>query len=187
MSRPEEQPAPVGPDPEAGAGPVSGSGEGDLLGRIASFLAGHTTLSLATIGDDGEPAVAAIFYAHDAALNLFFLSELRTAHGRNLAARPIVAGAIQDDGQDWRTIRGLQLRGRAEPVAATGLPHAMAVYGRKYLFLASLFAGADGPGILRGPLARARFYVLRPAWLRLVDNTVSFGHKEELILDRSGA
>ena len=39
--------------------------------------------------------------------------------------------------------------------------------------------GAGGPGVLDGPLAQARFWVLRPKWIRLIDNTVRFGFKEE--------
>jgi len=151
-----------------------------LHARVAAFLEMHTTLTLATVGDDGLPAAAAVFYAHDADLNLYFLSEAHTRHGRNLTVTPQAAGAIQADGQDWRSIRGLQVRGLASLVPASGIPHAAAVYGRKFAFLGALLAGAEGPGVLAGPLARARFWVLRPTWFRLVDNTVSFGFKEEL-------
>jgi hypothetical protein len=45
-----------------------------------------------------------------------------------------------------------------------------------------LDGAASGPAVLRGPLASSRFYVLRPAWIRLIDNTQGFGHKEELHL-----
>lgn len=153
-----------------------------MQARIVAFLAEHTTVTLATVGADGAPAAAAVFYAHDADLNLYFLSEERTQHGQNMLAHPEVAGAIQADGQDWGAIRGLQLRGQATVASGAELAHAAAVYGRKYAFVAALLAGAQGPGALAGPLARARFWVLRPAWFRLVDNTVRFGFKEELNL-----
>ncbi len=152
---------------------------GDVRRRLAAFLAAHTTLTLATVGSDGAPAAAAVFYAHDDALNLYFLSEERTRHGQNLLANGRVAGTIQADGQDWRAIRGVQLTGRAAPVTGSELAHAVAVYGRKYAFVAALLAGAGGPGVLAGPLAQARFWVLRPEWFRLIDNTVRFGFKEE--------
>jgi len=154
--------------------------------RIARFLAAHTTMTLATVGSDGAPAAAAVFYAHDDALNLYFLSEERTQHGQNLLANPPVAATVQADGQDWRAIRGVQVRGTAGLVAPGELAHAAAVYGRKYAFVATLLAGSGGPGLLglpstlAGPLAKARFWVLRPSWLRLTDNTVRFGFKEEL-------
>jgi hypothetical protein len=157
----------------------------DVQARIAAFLAGHTTLTLATVGPDGAPAAAAVFYAHDDALNLYFLTEERTQHGQGLLANPQVAGTVQDDGQDWRAIRGVQVAGRAAPVTGGELAHAAIVYSRKYAFVAGLLAGSSGPGVLVGPLAKARFWVLRPAWFRLIDNTVRFGFKEEWRADHA--
>jgi uncharacterized protein len=151
----------------------------ELRSRISGFLESHTTLTLATVGDDGLPAAAAVFYAHDAELNLYFLCEERTRHGQNLITTPQVAGTIHADGQDWKSIQGLQVRGLASLVPAAGFAHAAAVYGRKFAFVAALLAGAEGLEVLAGPLARARFWVLRPTWFRLVDNTVSFGFKQE--------
>jgi len=171
-------------NPPVSAQDLLGSEPSDpLRGRIAAFLAEHTTLTLATVGADGAPAAAAVFYAHDAGLNLYFLSEERTAHGRNLLADARVAGTIHADGQDWRGIRGVQVRGQARLAAGTELVHGAAVYGRKYAFVGALLTGGGRPGVLAGPLARARLWVLQPAWFRLVDNTVRFGFKEELVLN----
>jgi hypothetical protein len=156
----------------------------ELSERIAAFLAAHTTMTLATVGPDG-PAAAAVFYAHDDAFSLYFLSEERTEHGRNVLAHPQAAAAIHADGQDWRVIRGLQVRGIVRPVATGSLAHAAAVYGRKYAFVAGLLVASGGPGLLSsgsmlaGPLAKARFWALQPSWFRLIDNTVRFGFKEE--------
>ncbi len=161
---------------------VNHAGKEAVRARIATFLAEHSTVTLATVGADGAPAAAAVFYAHDADLNLYFLSEERTQHGQNLLANPDVAGTIQADGQDWRRIRGLQLRGRATLASGVALARAAAVYSAKYTFVAALLAGGGGPGVLAGPLARARFWVLRPTWIRIIDNTVRFGFKEELVL-----
>jgi len=162
------------------------SGSSDLRDRIAAFLAGHTTVTLATVGPGGRPAAAAVFYAHDSDLNLYFLSEDRTQHAENLMANPWVAGTIHADGQDWRSIRGIQLQGTAEITSATQAARAAVTYAAKYAFVGALLGGAGGPRALAGPLARARFWVLRPTWFRLVDNTVKFGFKEELTLGGEG-
>jgi uncharacterized protein YhbP (UPF0306 family) len=154
----------------------------ETRGRVLTFLREHTTLALGTTGETGLPAVAAVFYAVDADLNLYFLTEERTEHGRNMLAHPQVAGAVYADGQDWRAIRGLQLKGRAQIVTGSALPLAIKTYAARYAFVAPLLAGQAGPAALTGPLARARFWVLRPAWFRLTDNTVRFGYKEELRL-----
>lgn len=153
-----------------------------LRERIAAFLAEHSTMALATVDADGVPSAAAVFYAHDRGLKLYFLSEERTRHGQNLLRCPTVAATIQADGQDWRDIRGLQLRGTAGVLTGAEVAHAATCYGRKYAFVGALLAGRAGPDVLTGPLARARFWVLRPTWFRLVDNTVRFGFKEELTL-----
>ena len=164
---------------------IATRGAGDLKERIVSFLTQHTTLSLATSGSGGAPAAAAVFYAHDASLRLYFLSEERTQHGMNLARNPAVAGTIHADGQDWREIRGLQVRGVVAPVPSADLATAALHYVRKYAFVAALLAGDGGAIALAGPLARARFYCLRPRWYRLIDNGVRFGFKEELALPES--
>jgi uncharacterized protein YhbP (UPF0306 family) len=158
------------------------SSDAALRAQVAGFLAAHTTLTLATIGAEG-PSAAAVFYAHDVALTLYFLSEDKTHHAQDLRGDPRAAATIQTDGQNWRDIRGLQLRGRAEPVPAPAMAHAAAVYGRKFAFVGTLLAGAEGSAVLTGPLARARFWRFVPTWFRLVDNTVRFGHKAELHLE----
>lgn len=150
--------------------------------RILAFLREHTTVALATTGEAGAPAVAAVFYAADEDLNLYFLTEERTEHGRNMLANAQVAGAVYADGQDWRGLRGLQIKGRADIVTGAALARAIKTYGARYAFVASLLAGQGGPATLSGPLARARFWILRPAWFRLTDNNVGFGHKDELRL-----
>ena len=39
----------------------------------------------------------------------------------------------------------------------------------------------DGPLELAGPLAESAFYVIEADWLRLIDNTLGFGHREEQV------
>jgi uncharacterized protein len=165
---------------KSSAGLADAEHPGDVGGRIDAFLAAHTTLNLASVDESGLPAAAAVFYAHDEAFRLYFLSELRTQHGQNLLANPAVSGTIQADGQDWRTISGLQLSGRASLVKSTiQLVRVAAIYGRKFPFVRPLLEGMKGEKVLSGPLVRARFWVIQPTWFRLVDNTVRFGFKEE--------
>jgi len=160
----------------------------DLRKHIADFLAAHTTMTLATGGADGAPQAAAVFYAPDDELNLYFLSEPTSRHARNLTAVPRVAATIQADGQDWQQICGLQIEGMAALVEDVGeMAHAAQVYAARFDFLAGLLTGTgEGAPALVGPLVRSRFYVLRPRWLRLIDNRVHFGYKEELWLGQRG-
>jgi hypothetical protein len=102
----------------------------------------------------------------------------------NLARESRAAATIQADNQAWQTIRGLQIEGTALMVEGLAeLAQAARTYAARFEFLRALLGGEDGgPATLRGPLASSRFYVLRPAWIRLIDNTQGFGHKEELRL-----
>jgi len=73
------------------------------------------------------------------------------------------------------------LEGRAR-LAAPGAEEdqAIAAYLTKYPFVATAQGGAtDGALELAGPLANSRFYVIETDWMRLIDNTLGFGHREE--------
>jgi uncharacterized protein len=156
----------------------------DLRNRIHAFLAEHNTMTLATGETGGAPQAAAVFYAADEALNLIFVSSPNSRHSVNLARQPRAAATVQADNQDWRSIQGLQIEGTAHMVeGAVELARAVRVYAGRFDFMRGLLGGDNGgPAVLRGPLASSRFYILRPVWLRLIDNTRGFGYKEELHL-----
>ncbi len=158
------------------------------LERVKSFLDAHSTMTLATVGPQGEPQAAAVFYAADERLNLYFLSSPTSRHSQNLLRDARVAATIHADGQAWQAIRGVQIEGAVELVEeVTTLAQAARTYAGRFDFVRGLLDdGDDGPVVLRGPVANSRFYVLRPAWIRLIDNTLGFGHKKEWTLDDDG-
>ena len=163
---------------------LSGGSTEPLKARIRAFLAAHNTMTLATLGLDGAPQAAAVFYAAGNDLCLYFLSSPRSRHSENLLAQPRVAATVHADGQAWQVIQGLQIEGRARPV--TGVretAQAARVYANRFEFVRGLLDGADGPTTLAGPVATSRFYVLHPRWIRLIDNALGFGHREELSLE----
>ena len=155
----------------------------DLLVRILAFLDAHTTLTLATVTEDGQPQAAALFFTHsraaDGGLTFYFLSDLTSRHCLNLARQPLCAATIQADAQDWREIRGLQIEGQAEPVRGRESARAARVYTRKFSFLGQLLHGGEGPAELATLVTRCRFYKLTPHWMRLIDNRQGVGHKLE--------
>jgi len=154
----------------------------ELRPRLLAFLYRHDTMTLATIGPAGEPRAAAVFYAADDNLDLYFLSDPDTRHGRNLAREPRVAATIQADGQDWQEITGLQIEGTAEVVeGANEIARVTRLFAERFDFLREFPADGDavGPPELQGPLADSLFYVLRPTWIRSIDNKRGFGHHEE--------
>ena len=155
------------------------------LEQVKAFLDAHSTMTVATVGSAGEPQAAAVFYAVDGHLNLYFLSSPSSRHSQNLQRDARVAATIHADGQAWQAIRGVQIKGSVELVEDVAmLAQAARIYAGRYDFVRGLLDdGCDGPVVLRGPVASSRFYVLRPAWIRLIDNTLGFGHKKEWTFD----
>jgi len=146
--------------------------------RIGAFLAAHNTLTLATVGADGQAHACAVFYAAGPDLALYFLSEPKTLHARHIGEGPLmIAATIEDNNQDWISIRGLQIHGLARPCTGEDADNARTLYAARYPFV-------GGVQTLAGPLARARFYQITPSWFRLIDNTLGFGHNEELNIGR---
>ncbi len=147
-------------------------------GQISAFLAAHNTLTLATVDDRGLPYAAALFYAEDTDLNIYFLSEKKSAHSRHIAISPWVAATIQDDSQLWQEIQGLQLHGRAELLTGTARLAAITIYVQKHPFLKPMLRGKQCLAALSQVVSNASFYRLQPCWLRLIDNRKGFAHKE---------
>jgi uncharacterized protein len=144
-----------------------------LTQTIHNFLATHNTLSLAMTGAEGQPHACALFYAAGLDLTLYFLSDPKTDHARFIEAGAQVAATIEANNQDWNSICGLQLHGFASPCReADEKKTARAIYAARYPFVAKAET-------LAAPLARACYYRITPSWIRLIDNTRGFGHKEE--------
>jgi len=147
--------------------------------RILAFLREHNTMTLAT-ECEGEPYAADLFYANDG-FTLYFVSEPSTQHARNIASNPRVAVTIHAHHADWRTIQGLQLRGRCELIAgAMDSARAMAIFAARYPLLGDL---TRAPQVIAEALAKVRVYRVIPDWARWIDNTRGFGYKEEIYLE----
>lgn len=142
--------------------------------HVLDYLRAHRVMTVATIGPEG-PAAAAVFYASEG-LDFCFLSAPDARHSRNLRAEPRVAVTIQEDYADWRGIRGVQLIADARELAGEEESAARALYAAK--FPGILDGQPEGSGIPRA-LAKIRWYGLRATWVRFIDNSRGFGHREE--------
>jgi uncharacterized protein YhbP (UPF0306 family) len=143
---------------------------------VAGFLDGHNTMSLAT-SRDGEVYAASLFYASDG-LTLYFLSNPDSAHSVNISLDPRAAVTINKDHSDWKTVRGLQIKGRVYEVPESEEEWARKIFEKKYPFLAGLLGNLE---LFRGDRGIS-FYKVVPETVRLIDNTVHFGYRAELDL-----
>lgn len=147
----------------------------EMIGKIVAYLGGLTTITLATVDESGAPCAASAYFAGDERLNLYFLSDRKTLHGTNMLRDPRVAVTAHGEHQEWKELKGLQLRGEARPVTLTEFPTAAACYVKKFPFAAAGIGAAD----LSKAIKAATVWVFRPSWGRYIDNAVSFGFKEE--------
>jgi hypothetical protein len=141
-----------------------------------AYLAGHNVLSLATFGPEG-PWSAAVFYASEG-FTLYFVSSATTRHGRNLAADPRAASTIQEDYDDWRDIKGLQIEGRVERVPDAEKARVAGLYAEKF----PATRPDRAPPEIAAALARIGWYRLVPSRVLFIDNARGLGHREEVPL-----
>lgn len=156
---------------------------GPLRARIVEMLRAHGVATLATSGPDG-PWAAAVFYASSPGLDLVFVTDPGTRHGRNLAASGRASAAIQAEVIGWSDIRGLQLEGSAVRIPDPQRSEAMAIYLDRFPDIRRLQEAPRDEaerGIARR-LAAIALWRLSPTFIRLIDNRERFGWKQELRL-----
>jgi uncharacterized protein YhbP (UPF0306 family) len=151
------------------------------LQAVQAYLAAHNTMTVASSSGD-IPWAAAVFYVADANLDLYFKSAPDTRHMMQVDDNPLVAATIQDDGQAWESIRGLQLLGTCTWVEDTAIRRIDRLYEERCPFLAELDQDSanENERILAERLRRTPYVQLRPQFIRLIDNSLGFGHKIEI-------
>ncbi len=132
-----------------------------------------STLALSTCNPLGEPHVAPVYFVADSDLRLYFFSGQDSQHGRDLDTNPAAAGTIYPECSGWRDIRGLQLRGSANIVQpGPEWDAAWSAYRRKFPFVKGLTS----------IISRNTLFVFTPAWIRMLDNRLGLGFKQEWVL-----
>ena len=136
--------------------------------QILDFLREHQVLTLAVAG----PYAAAVFYAVDDELNLYFVTDSATRHGAALSRESSVAGTIQRDRQNWQEIRGVQWTGQCARLTGAERQAGWELYLKRFAF-----AGAPelGPAF-----AKVDLWKITPDWIRLTDNCQKPGARREL-------
>jgi len=145
--------------------------------KALAYLGAHHVMTLATVAD-GVPWAAAVFYVNSGC-DLFFLSSPASRHCVNLAGNPRVAATVQEDYDDWPKIKGVQLEGMAREISGAEEAAARKLYGEKFPLIGRI---AQAPAFIVKALAKVRWYKLEPTRLYMIDNSVGFGHRDEIKL-----
>jgi uncharacterized protein YhbP (UPF0306 family) len=153
---------------------------GEALDHLAArFLHERYTMALATDGPEGL-WVASVYFAGGLD-GCYFFSSPRTRHGRNLAANPRVAAAINEDEHDWKAIRGIQLEGECQPATAPlDRLRGYRAYLGKFPFVRALLRGQGVDAQTAARLLRTQLYLLRPTRVFYLDNRAGFGQRQEV-------
>lgn len=154
----------------------------NLSSRVWQHLQHLHVATLATAGPDG-PWAAAVFYVHDG-WDLYFLSAPTSRHALNLAHNAQVAVTIQADHADWPGIQGVQLEGTVEILRGDAEARARHLYGQKFPVVGKL---AQAPAVIVKALTKVCWYRVTTRRLLFIDNTLGFGHREELDLRADSA
>ena len=155
----------------------------ELPASLREFISAQNTLTLATLNADGTPHACDLFYAHADDLTFYFLSDPKTAHIRNLEREPRVSAALHGASRGWQEIRGVQVGGTARRVAQLGeRARGYSLYIAKFAFVSQWLPTVGALGQLHKSLGVVELYQIAPHWVRWIDNTQGFGHKEEFLL-----
>jgi uncharacterized protein YhbP (UPF0306 family) len=145
--------------------------EPDVRGAVREFLSSQSTLTLATLGDDGRPMAASLFFVSDDDLCLYWVSGPASRHSHNVRQRADVAVTVHNQTWSWMEIMGVQMEGRVSVIPAGDEWHAVwERYLAKFPFVREFEA----------EVSRSNFYRFTPRWARLINNKAGFGHKDEI-------
>lgn len=147
---------------------------------VREFLTAHTTLTLATVNDDGTPHACDLFYAH-AGTTFYFLSDPETQHVQNLMREPRVSATVHGEARGWQEIRGVQMVGDATRVTSRAeRARALAAYVRKYAFVRTMLPRVEMLGRAHPQFGVIEVYKIVPRWMRWIDNTQGWGYKRTI-------
>jgi len=158
---------------------------GELRNKVIDYLRGHNAMSLAT-AHDGQAHAATVFYVNDH-LDLYFISSPLSRHGRHLAANNRIAATVNEDYHNWNDIKGLQLEGHVEALGPPSeYPDISDLFVAKFPDTSRFFQNpGDMPDAVANKVAQVQFYRLRLSSISYIDNSLGFGHREELPVEES--
>ena len=140
---------------------------------VAALLRAQSTLALSTVDAEKAVSAAPLFYIAEEDLTLYWLSSTASEHSVNLLREPRAAVAIYRDTDNWKKIRGVQMRGVvAEVVDPAHRKRVIERYCERFQ-LGTVF---------RLAISQSALYAFRPAWIRYIDNARHFGYKFEIEL-----
>ena len=156
------------------------SAEG-IQNNLIEMLKEHHTVTIST-RDEASVWSATVFYVSDSNLNLFFLSAHKSKHIQHINMIPEVSATVYKDQKDWEKIKGIQMSGIVKELNGQDREDAISQYLVKYKYLNRVInepLNQDEEKI-GSQFASIPFFKLKPNFIRIIDNQVAFGHREQI-------
>ena len=155
----------------------------NLIQRIELSLTNHYTISIATAANE-ELWSASVFYVSDQKLNIYFISFDESKHIQGILKNKKVSATINQDVSDWMQIKGLQLQGVAYKVPEQHRENILNAYRKKFDSIHRLLElpETDDEKKIAKQFNSISLFCFEPDWIRLLDNSLGFGSKEEIEL-----
>ncbi len=143
----------------------------DILKKIEDYLKIHKKMTLATASADGQPIAHTVQFVSEGS-KVYFFTKPQARKVANIIKNKRVAFAVDQEYDDWNNIQGVQLMGIASIIEDED--EKMRVFGLLKQKFAQLAKAPD-------EFAK-RHHIIRidPAQGRFIDNTVSFGHHDDI-------
>ena len=153
----------------------------NLIQRIELSLTNHYTISIATAAKE-ELWSASVFYVSDQKLNIYFISFDESKHIQGILKNKRVSATINQDVSDWMQIKGLQLQGVAYKVPEQHRKNILNAYRQKFDSIHVLLdlPKTDDEKKIAKQFNSISLFCFEPHWIRLLDNSLGFGSKEEI-------
>ncbi len=143
----------------------------DTIQAVRELLESESTMTLATVGEDGNPYVAPLFFLLRDDLTLYWLSSADSRHSIHLRARPQAAVAVYASVNRWEKIRGAQMEGLVSEVSDPQRRREIIASYRRRFRLGVLLSVA---------IRQSTLYAFHPTWIRYLDNSKGLGYRVEM-------
>jgi len=106
-----------------------------LYRAVVRILEANELCSMASVSDGGPVHINTAFFCFGDELDLYFLSEPASVHGRNISRSPQLAIAVFDSRQRWGAAhKGLQLFGSCALATGAAEERARELYSLRFLY-----------------------------------------------------
>jgi len=145
----------------------------DLREEIEEYIRGHDVCTIA-IADGKKPSAHTMYYVNEG-LHIYMESNPQSQKIHILRANPNISLTIDEDYQDWRNIKGIQLSGKAKITDEEHAPRLQRMFTDKFPHLNEMGGIPD----------HHVFIQVKPEKIYYMDFTKRFGKKHVYHVDET--